>query len=158
VPQADAVPDRAPWRSPATVGDVVLAGGVAAVLSGVPSTLDALVRGRDPLEATLAAGTLLLPAARRPRRLFVAAAAVHATLSLSWAAVLAVSLPRRRRYAWATLAAIGIAGLDLGIVGRRFPRIRALPTFPQVADHLAYAWTVTAVLNRRQGRRRSVGA
>jgi hypothetical protein len=34
-----------------------------------------------------------------------------------------------------------------------FPRIRALPQAPQVADHLAYGATVGAVLSsRRRGR------
>jgi hypothetical protein len=131
--------------------DVVVAGGVAAAVSGMPSTLYALARGDDPLEASLAAGTVLLPRERRPGRLLVAAAAVHATVSLTWAAVLAGMLPRRRRYAWATLAGLGIAVLDLGLIGRWFPRIRALRTLPQVADHLAYAWTVAGVLERRAG-------
>jgi hypothetical protein len=48
------------------------------------------------------------------------------------------------------LAGLGIAALDLGIVGRRFPRIRALPLLPQVADHLAFALSAAAVLARRR--------
>ena len=150
---------RGPITSPrATPQDVALAGGVAALLSGVPSTVYALARGTDVWEGTLAAGTILLPREQRPGRLVPAAAAVHLTLSLGWALVLAVALPRRRRAAWATLAGLGIAGLDLGIVGQRFPRIRALPVGPQVADHLAYAWTVAAVLNWRLGPHLSPGA
>jgi hypothetical protein len=51
------------------------------------------------------------------------------------------------------VAGLGIAALDLGIVGRRVPRIRALPLAPQVADHLAYTETVAVVLARRRARR-----
>jgi hypothetical protein len=130
--------------------DVAVAGGLAAVLSGLPSTLYAIGRGENPLEASLAAGTILLPRERRAARLLVSAAAVHTILSLTWAAVLATVLPRHRRYEWATLAALAIAAVDLGVIGRRFPRVRALPILPQVADHLAYAWTVTAVLHHRE--------
>ena len=48
-----------------------------------------------------------------------------------------------------TLAALGIAALDLG-VGRRIPRVRALPLLPQIADHVAYGATVGYVLTRRR--------
>jgi hypothetical protein len=132
--------------------DALAAGAVAAVLSGAPSTLHALLTGRDPLEASLAAGTLLLPRERRPARLLPAAAVAHVALSLGWAAVLAVVLPRRHATAGAVVAGLAIAALDLGVVGRRFDRIRALPLAPQVLDHVAYAVTVAVVLERR-GRR-----
>ena len=49
--------------------DGIAAGAWAAVLSGAPSTAEALLRGGDPLEATAAAGSILLPgetAARTP--------------------------------------------------------------------------------------------
>ena len=36
------------------------------------------------------------------------------------------------------LAGLAIAALDLGLVGRRFPRIAALPLLPQLADHAAF--------------------
>ena len=148
-----------PTPSVSTVDDVVAAGLLAAAVSGAPSTVYALWRGRDPLEAALAAGTLLLPHERRPGRLLPAAAVTHVALSLGWAAVLARSLPERATVAWAVPAGLAIAGLDLGVVGRHFDRIRALPQPPQVADHVAYAITVGAVLQRRRsGRhRRSSG-
>ena len=143
-----------PTPSVSTVDDVVAAGLLAAAVSGVPSTVYALWRGRDPLEAALAAGTLLLPHERRPGRLLPAAAVTHVALSLGWAAVLARSLPERATVAWAVPAGLAIAGLDLGVVGRHFDRIRALPQPPQVADHVAYAITVGAVLQRRRSNRR----
>jgi hypothetical protein len=133
-----------------SLGDALAAGAVAAVLSGAPSTLHALATGRDPLEASLAAGTLLLGRERRPARLLVAAAVAHVALSLGWAVVLAVVLPRRRTVAAAAAAGLAIAALDLGVVGRRYPRIRALPLVPQVLDHVAYAVTVGVMLERRR--------
>jgi hypothetical protein len=128
----------------------LVAGAVAALLSGAPSTLHALATRSDPLEATLAAGTLLLPRERRRPVLVLAAVPVHLALSLGWALVLAALLPRRRTVAWATLAGLAIAALDLGVVGRRVARIRALPQLPQVLDHVAYGAAVGAVLSRRR--------
>jgi hypothetical protein len=95
----------------------------------------------------------VLPRERRPARLLLGAAPVHLALSLGWALLLAAVLPRRRTAAFGALAGLAIAGLDLGVVGRRFPRIRALPQAPQVADHLAYGATVGAVLSSRRRRR-----
>jgi hypothetical protein len=120
------------------------------VLSGVPSTTVALWRGEDPLAASLAAGTLLLGHERRSYRLLAAATLVHAALSLGWALVLAAVLPRRATIRWSAVAGLAIAALDLGVIGRRFERIRALPPIPQVADHVAYGLTVGAVLAKRR--------
>jgi hypothetical protein len=59
------------------------------------------------------------------------AASVHIALSLGLALLLAVALPPRSTVAWAALAGLGIAALDLGLVGRRFPPIRALAQLRQ---------------------------
>jgi hypothetical protein len=134
----------------ATLEDGLVAGAVAALLSGAPSTLHALATGTSPWEATLAAGTLLAPRARRPFVLLLAAVPAHVALSLGWALLLARVLPRRHTIAWATVAGLAIAALDLGVVGRRFPRIRALPLLPQVLDHVAFGATVGAVLSARR--------
>jgi hypothetical protein len=128
--------------------DAVAAGLVAAAASGIPSTAHALLTGRDPLEATLAAGSILLPDEERRLRLLLAAGVVHLTLSLGWAAVLARVLPPRRTVAWGAASGLAIAALDLGLVGRRLPRVRALPLAPQVADHVAFGALVGAVLVR----------
>ena len=136
------------------VEDALVAGAAASVLSGVPSTLHAILAGIDPLEASLAAGTLLLAHERRPSRLLPAAIVAHGALSVGWALVLAVALPRRRTVAWGVLGGLAIAALDLGVVGRRFPRIRELALAPQVLDHVAYGATVGCVLSRRRARRR----
>lgn len=135
-----------------TIADGLVAGAVAAVLSGAPSTLHALATRADPLEATLAAGTLLLPRERRRPVLLLAALPVHLVLSLGWSIVLAALLPCRRPIAGATLAGLAIAALDLGVVGRRYPRIRALPLLPQVLDHAAFGAVVGAVLRFRRAR------
>jgi hypothetical protein len=74
---------------------------------------------------------------------------VHLTLSLGWAWVLAAILPERRTAAWGAAAGAGIAALDLGLIGGRLPRIRALPQVPQILDHLAYGAVVGAVLEAR---------
>lgn len=118
-------------------------------MSGGPSTAYALLTKRDPLEATFAAGSLVLPGEDRRLRLLLAAVPVHLAISLGWALVLARVLPRRRTVVAGAAAGLAIAALDLGLIGRRFPRIRALPLLPQLADHLAYGATVGAVLERR---------
>jgi hypothetical protein len=137
------------------LADAAIAGAAAAVLSGAPSTTHALLTGADPFEASLAAGTLLLPSEQRASRLLPAALVAHGALSFGWALVLAAVLPRRRTVGWSLVGGLGIAALDLGIVGRRFARIRALPLAPQVLDHVAYAATVGWVLSRRRARRAS---
>jgi hypothetical protein len=130
--------------------DGLTAGFVAAILSGLPSTFWSLAARRDPLEATLAAGSVLLTSERRRAPLVAAAVPVHLSLSLGWALLLARVLPRGRETAAGAVAGLGIAVLDLGVIGRRLPRIRALPLLPQVADHLAYGATVGYVLERRR--------
>jgi hypothetical protein len=135
-----------PW----SMSDAVVAGTVAALVSGVPSTLHALRTGADPLEASRAAGTLLLRKETRSRRLLAAAALVHGSVSLGWALVLAATLPARRTAAAGGLAGAAIAALDLGLVERRFPRVRRLPLLPQLADHVSYGLVVGSVLARRR--------
>ena len=124
----------------------VRAGLFAAAVSGDPSTLHALATGRDPLEATEAAGSILLPNERRRGRLFAAAIPLHLGISIGWALVLAAVLPRRHTLVAGAAAGLAIAALDLGVVGRRFERIRALPLAPQLADHVAYGAAVGAAL------------
>lgn len=132
-----------------TARDALVAGAVATVLAGVPSTLHALATGRSVVESAAAAGSILLPGQRQPAVLVVAAVPVHVALSLGWAQVIAAVVPRR----WPALGASGcglaIAALDLGIIGRHIPRIRDLPQLPQWLDHLAYGATVGLVLRTR---------
>ena len=129
------------------------AGAVAGALSGVPSTVHAVATGRSPVDALEAAGTLLLADDSLPSARVAAGLVAHGAISLGWGVVLAAVLPRRRAVLWGALAGLAIAGLDLGVLGRRWPRIRALPTVPQVADHVAFGALVGAVVSRA-GRRR----
>ena len=139
------------------VADGLAAGAVAAALSGVPSTLHGLLVTGRPLDAALAAGALALPRERRRGRLLLAAVPVHLAISLAWGVVLALTLPRRHAVWEGMAAGLAIAGLDLGLLGRRSGRVRALPTLPQVADHLAFGALVGAVLSRRRARGRPAG-
>ena len=132
------------------VADGVVAGGVAAIVSGAPSTVHALARRRDPFEAALAAGSMLLHRERRRGRLLVAAVPVHLALSVGWGVVLSCVLRERRAIPAGAAAGLAIAALDLGLVARLFPRVRALPLGPQLADHAVYGAAVGAVLRRRR--------
>jgi hypothetical protein len=125
---------------------VVAAAALAATLSGVPSTGWAWATGGDVLAAARAAGTVVHP--RRSPGSVVEGALVHAGLSLGWTLVLAVVLPAGRRTRWGAAAGVLIAGLDLGLVGRRLPAIRALPVLPQLADHVAFGVLVGASFDR----------
>jgi hypothetical protein len=125
----------------------VRAGAIAGLVSGAPSTVHALLTRADPLEATAAAGTLLLRNETRRPMLIAAAVPVHAAISLGWGVVLATVLPRRRTAAAGALAGLAIAALDLGIAARRFPRIHALPVLPQVLDHVMFGAVAGAVLS-----------
>jgi len=141
-------------RAPAVAAvDVVLAAALAGVVSGAPSTLHALVTGRSPLTAVRAAATLAPTGVRQAGGgELVAGLALHAGLSLAWATVLAVVLPRRHTVLWGAAAGAGIAALDLGIVGRRNRAIAELPLAGQVADHVAFGATVGFALARARRR------
>jgi hypothetical protein len=126
-----------------------------AVVSGIPSTLYTVLEGGDPLEGGRALGQVLLPRSERTLVLLVAGAPVHLALSLGWAGVLGAVLPERAEPAVATLGGLGIAALDLALLGRFFGPIAALPQGRQWADHVAFGLTVGVVLRatRRAGRR-----
>jgi hypothetical protein len=119
---------------------------VAAVVSGAPSTLTALATRRDPLEATVAAGSILLPHENRRGPLLAAAVPAHLAISGFWGMVLGGVLRRRRSVAVGAAAGIVIAVVDLVAIGARWPRVRALPLIPQFADHIAFAVTVAVLL------------
>jgi hypothetical protein len=129
------------------------AGAVAGALSGAPSTVHAVATGRSPFDALQAAGSLLLDEDLPPTARAAAGVLAHGAISLGWGVVLAAVLPHRRTVVWGALAGLAIAGLDLGVLGRRWPRIRALPAVPQVADHVAFGAIVGAVVSRERRRR-----
>lgn len=116
----------------------------AALLSGAPSTIHALVTRRDPLEATLAAGSILLPQESRRTRLVAAAVPVHLALSLGWTVVF--DRAGVRGPGAGAVAGLAVAALDLGVVGRSIPRIRALAVVPQIGDHVLFGTIVGRLL------------
>jgi hypothetical protein len=132
------------------LADTAVAGLAGAVLSGIPSTAWSLARGDDVLDGGRAAGAMLLPRATSTPVLLAAAVPVHLALSLGWAAVLSAVLPPRAEPAAGLAAGLAIATLDLELIGRRFPAIRALPQGRQWADHAAYGLTVGIVLRMRR--------
>jgi hypothetical protein len=132
------------------VNRVIQAGLVSAALSGAPSTLITLARGEDVLMGARAAGTLLLPRERRTLPLLAAAVPVHLALSVGWAAVLDRTLPRGGEPLTGAFGGLVIAALNLGVIRRRLPAIRALPQARQWADHAAYGLVVGAVLAHRR--------
>ena len=100
---------------------VLPAAVVAGTLSGLPSTVHAIVAGRPVLGSTRAAGELLgRPGMRR-------GALAHTAITVAWTNVLVVALPRRRTAAWGAVGGLAIAALDLKIADRWFPAIAALP-------------------------------
>ncbi|HEX6362402.1 MAG TPA: hypothetical protein VFZ93_05575 [Albitalea sp.] len=120
---------------------------VATVFSGAPSTVHALLVGADPLEATLAAGRMLLPHETAALPLVAAAAVVHPAVSAFWAVVFARLLPARHTVAWSVAGALAVGLLDLRVIAPAlFPDVAALPFGPQMADHamwgalLGLAW------------------
>jgi hypothetical protein len=132
------------------VEDALAAGLAGAVCSGLPSTAWTLARGGNVLDGTRAAGAMVLPREKRTAVLLVAAVPVHLALSLGWAGVIAVALPRRAEPAFGVVAGLGVAALDLSVIGRRIPAIRALPQGRQWADHVAFGLCVGLVLRARR--------
>jgi hypothetical protein len=134
--------------------DLFLAWLVATVFSGLPSTLYALISGADPLEATRAAGAMLLPAATDSKTLVAAAALVHPAVSLFWTAVFGWLLPPRRVVLWAVIGSAAVALLDLLVIAPLFfPAVAALPFWPQFADHLMWGALLGGMLLFQQRRR-----
>src|SRR3954454_23320044 len=127
----------------------ILAAGLAgAVLSGVPSTACTRARRAARREAPRAPGATLLPRETRTPVLLAAAVPVHLALSLGWAAVLDAAGAGPLS---GLALGLAIAALDLGLIGRRIPAIRALPQGRQWADHAAYGLIVGQWLRRRRG-------
>ncbi|MGH2754129.1 MAG: hypothetical protein ACRDLB_06810 [Actinomycetota bacterium] len=130
--------------------DVVVAGSIAAALSGAPSSIHSLATGRSLLASAAAAGSLVMDEEDRVGRLVAAAVPVHLGLSFFWATAIGMVLPERRPVTTGALLGLGIGLLDMVVIGRRFPRIRALPLMPQLADHMLFGALVALVLGRRR--------
>ena len=95
----------------------MLTGGfVAAVGGGVLSTLWSLATGADVLASTLAVGTMVLPVASPHWALVAAAAVVHLTLSVAFAAPVVAMLPPVCAIPVAMLTAVAIGLVNLRVV------------------------------------------
>lgn len=126
---------------------------VAATLSGVPSTVHALYKGRTlrsgavyVYDATSAVGTLVPPG--RPG--FVRGAVVHLAISMLCGEALARTLPREHCVEWGAAAGLMIGVVNVGVIGRRFPAIRSLPLVPQLADNMTFGALFAMTLDARR--------
>jgi len=138
--------------------DVFYAWLVATLLSGLPSTVHALLTGGDPLEATRAAGSMLVAATAATPVLVVAAIIVHCVVSLAWTVVFVLLLPNRHVLPWALMGCSLVAWLDLQLIAPwLFPSVAALAFWPQMADHLMWGACLggtLAALQRKAAARR----
>jgi hypothetical protein len=123
----------------------------AALLSGAPSALISYRRNHalrpvaeDLIAATRAAGTLLPPGTPG----LVRGAAAHAGVSVLCGELLARTLPRRRSAGFGAGAGLVIGVVNLVLIGRRFPAIRALPLAPQLADNVAFGLVFALIADR----------
>jgi hypothetical protein len=124
---------------------------VAAALSGAPSTLEAFRRQRDfrsvmtgVWDATCAVGTLVPPG--RPD--FIRGALLHVGISVLCGEGLARTVPELHSVIWGAGAGLAIGVINVGVIGRRFPAIAALPLVPQVADNVAFGALFALVVDR----------
>lgn len=93
---------------------------------------------------------MLVPASSSAAALFAAAALVHSAVSLYWAAILWLALPRRHTALWAIAAAVAIGLVDLRVIAPLFfPEVAALAFWPQMADHLMWGACLGVVLQVR---------
>jgi hypothetical protein len=129
--------DRMPWRPGLRFSsrELFLAWLIATVFSGVPSTVHELIAGTDPLEATRAAGAMLVatdsnagPAHRRGSRRSSPCVVVLDP-------VFGATLPRSRVMWWAVAGSAAVALLDLRlVVPMLFPSVASLSFWPQFAS------------------------
>ncbi len=94
-------------------------------------------------DATRAVGTLVPPG--RPG---FARGVVDVGLSVVCGEVLARTLPESNSVSWGAAAGLAIGVVNVGVIGRRFPAIRALPLIPQLADDLAFGVVFALVVDR----------
>jgi hypothetical protein len=124
----------------------------AATFSGLPSTLHAFIKQRSLRSAavyvydtTRAVGTLIPPG--RPG--FGRGVVVHVAISMLCGETLAWTLPHDHSAEWGAAAGFVIGVINVGVIGRWFPAIRALPLAPQIADNVMFGTVFAVVLDRR---------
>ena len=135
---------------------VVEATLIAAAFSGLPSTLQALIKRRSLRSAafyvydtTRAVGTLVPPG--RPG--FGRGVVVHLAISVLCGETLARTLPRNQSAAWGAAAGFLIGVINVGVIGRSFPAISGLPVVPQIADNVMFGTVFALALDRSERQR-----
>jgi hypothetical protein len=129
---------------------ILEATAAAGVLAGAPSLVVALSREgvagtwRYAVCATRAIGVLVPPG--RPNLL--AGAVTHFAISAAAGEVFGRLLPVRHSLAWGAAGGAAMGLVNVGLIGRRFPAIRALPFGRQVADNVAFGVIFAAVADR----------
>ena len=118
-------------------------------MSGVPSTACALVTGTSVLAATCR-GHAARP---RERDVWNSRRTSHCRSRGVWCS--RACSTRGHRGVAGACSGRRIAALDLGVIGRRVPAIRALPQGPQWLDHVVFGAAFGAVLDAcdREGAR-----
>ncbi len=61
---------------------------------------------------------------------------------------LARALPETHSVGWGAAAGLAIGVVNVGVIGRRFPAIRALPLMPQLADNVAFGVVFAVLVDR----------
>jgi hypothetical protein len=130
---------------------VIVATVLAGTLSGLPSTLYALIESRGVggaavyvYDATRAVGTLVPPGRPGFRR----GVLVHFAISLLCGEALARTLPRTHCVQWGAAAGFVLGVINVGVIGRAFPAISRLPLMPQLADNVMFGTVFAVVLAR----------
>jgi hypothetical protein len=130
---------------------IIEATAAASVLGAAPSALAVVGRQRElravvdrVMDATCAAGTLLPPG----RRGFVRGVLVHAGVSVVCGELLAQTLPEQHSVRWGAGAGLLLGLINLGLIGRKYPAVAALPLLPQLADNVAFGIIFAAVVDR----------
>jgi hypothetical protein len=72
----------------------------------------------------------------------------HLAISAGCGELLARTLPQRRSVIWGAGGGLVIGVVNLVVIGRRFPRIRALPLSPQLADNVAFGVVFALIADR----------
>jgi hypothetical protein len=95
-------------------------------------------------DATCSVGTLVPPG----RPAFIRGALLHVGISVLCGEGLARTLPESRSVIWGAGAGLAIGVINVGVIGRRFPAIAALPLVPQLADNVAFGALFAFVVDR----------
>ena len=134
--------------------DVTYTTWIAAFLSGIPSTALAYFTGKDMMEATRAAGAMLIAPDSSTSSLVLAATVVHGTLTFFWASILTLFVPREHAVSYSCIVMILVGIVNLCIIAPLFfPSVVALSFWPQMMDHAALGFCFGIVLRWRFVRR-----